>query len=204
MRFSKFFTKTKRQIPSDEKTPGAKFLVKAGFVSKLASGLYNLLPLGLMSLKKIKKTIGIELGKAGVCEILTPILHPVQLWKESKRFYEVGDELWKIKNPRGEDFVLAMTAEEVVSEIARNHIQSYKDLPIILNQFQTKIRNEMRSRGGLLRVKEFIMQDAYSFDKDEKGLDKSHDKIFEAYKRIFDIFDLKAIPVEADVGAMGG
>ncbi len=204
MRFSKFFTKTRRQIPSDEETPGAKLLVKAGFVSKLASGLYNYLPLGLMVLKKIKKTIGIELGKASACEILTPVLHPAKFWQDSGRFDEVGPELWKIKNASGDDFVLAMTAEEVVSEIAKNNIQSYKDLPVIFNQFQTKIRNEVRPRGGLLRVKEFIMQDAYSFDKDEKGMDASHDKIYKAYEKIFKIFDLKTIPVEADVGAMGG
>lgn len=204
MRFSEFFTKTKRQLPSTEDTPGAKLLVKSGFVFKLASGLYGFLPLGLITLKKIKKIIGQELNKAGVQEILTPILHPAKFWKESKRFDKVGDELWKIKNQKGEDFVLAMTAEEIFSEIARNYIQSYRDLPIILNQFQTKIRNEIRPRGGLLRVREFIMQDAYSFDVNIKGLNKSHDQIYQAYKRIFKRLGLKAIPVEADVGAMGG
>ena len=204
MRFSQIFIKTQRQFPSSEETPGAKLLVKAGFITKLAAGLYSFLPLGLMVLKKIKKTIGTELSKAGVVEILTPILHPAKLWKKSGRFEEIGEELWRIKNQKDEDFVLAMTAEEVFSEIVRSHIQSYKDLPVILNQFQTKIRNEVRPRGGLLRAREFLMQDAYSFDQDEKGLDASHDKIAAAYGRIFDQVGLKTVKVEASSGAMGG
>jgi len=204
MRYSQFFIKTGRHLPADEETPGAKLLVKAGFISKLASGLYNYLPLGLKVLKKIKKVIGQELEKAGVVEILAPIVQPAELWKNSKRYFEIDDELWKIKNNRDEEYVLAMTAEEAFSEIVKNRIQSYKDLPLILNQFQTKIRNELRPRGGLIRAREFLMQDAYSFDADEKGLSKNYHKIFKAYERIFKRLGLDVLSVEADVGAMGG
>jgi len=191
-------------MPGDEETAGGKLLVKAGFVSKLASGLYNFLPLGNRVLLKIEKIIRGELDKAGVIEILTPVLHPAKLWKDSGRFEAVGDELWKIKNPKGEEFVLAMTAEEVFSEIAKNNLQSYKDLPVILNQFQTKIRNEIRPRAGLLRTREFVMQDAYSFDVDSAGLDKSHDLMVKVYEKIFARLGIKFLKVEADVGAMGG
>jgi prolyl-tRNA synthetase len=204
MKFSEFFTKTKKQMPVAEETPGAKLLVQAGFVSKLSAGLYNYLPLGLMTLKKIKKIIGEELSKAGVIEILTPIIQPASYWKESGRFYSIGDELWKIKNQKDEDFILQLSSEEIFVDIARSNIQSYKDLPIILNQFQTKIRNELRPRAGLLRVREFLMQDAYSFDKDKNGLSESYDKMLKVYANIFKRLELKAIPVDADTGKMGG
>ena len=132
-----------------------------------------------------------------------PVVHPARIWKQTGRFQDIGDELWKIKNREGEDFVLAMTHEEIAAHIAETVIKTYKDLPILANQFQIKIRDELRVRGGMLRAKEFLMQDAYSFDKDEKGMNESYEKFYESYKRIFEDLSLEVVPVEASGGVMG-
>lgn len=179
-------------------------LLKAGFVAQNAAGLYTFLPLGFKVFQNIKKIIRKELDVVGVLELCLPVLQPVSVWKKSKRFDEVGEELWKIKNRFGEEFVLSMTAEELIIDTIKNQIKSYKDLPCILNQFQTKIRDEARPRGGLIRLREFVMQDAYSFDRSKEDMDKSHDKILSAYKRIFKKLNVPIQIVKADTGAMGG
>lgn len=204
MKYSQSFITTLKSAPKSADTIGTENLIRGGFISQVGSGLFSYLPLGLIILKKIENIIDKELKKEGVVNILAPILQPASYWKESGRYDELKSDLWKTKNRAGEEYILAMTAEELFSDVVRRSISSYRDLPLILNQFQTKIRDELRPKGGLMRVREFIMQDAYSFDEDENGLEKSYNKIFEAYKRIFKKAGIDAISVMADVGAMGG
>jgi prolyl-tRNA synthetase len=204
MKYSQYFVKTEKMPPKDADNVSSKYLLQGGFIDKTMAGSYSYLPMGFLVLEKIKKIIRKEFAKAGVSEILMPILQPAELWKKSGRYEAIKDELWKLKNRALKDFVLSMTAEEVVTDIASKHIKSYKDLPAILNQIQTKIRDEARPKGGLIRLKEFIMQDAYSFDADEEGLDISFNKMVEAYQRIFKRCGLKIVESKADVGPMGG
>ncbi len=204
MKYSEFFLKTLKSTPKGADTIGTENLLRGGYIAQVGSGLFSYLPLGYIVLKKVENIIDEELKNVGVVNVLAPILQPASYWKESGRYSEIGDEMMRIKTKAGEEYVLAMTAEELFSDIAKNYIESYKDLPIIINQFQTKIRNEVRPKGGLMRVKEFIMQDAYSFDLDKKEMDKSYKKIFVAYERIFKKLEIDFLSVEADVGAMGG
>jgi prolyl-tRNA synthetase len=203
MRFSNFLIKTTRDVSKNKETKGTENLIRGSFITQVGSGLFSYLPLGYLVLKKIEKVMCEELEKEGVLNILTPVLQPASFWKESGRYSSIGNEMFRIKN-ESDDYVLAMTAEELFSDIARKYIQSYKDLPLIINQFQTKIRNELRPKGGLMRTKEFIMQDAYSFDIDEKGMDESYKKVYSAYESIFKRLGIDAIPISADVGIMGG
>ncbi|MBI2062196.1 MAG: proline--tRNA ligase [Candidatus Yanofskybacteria bacterium] len=204
MRLSKLFTKTLREAPKDARALNHILLVRGGFISQLGSGLYSYLPLGFRVLKNIENYIRKELEKLGALEVNMSILHPAEVWKKTGRWHEIGKELWKIKSHEGEDMVLSMTHEEVIAEMAANFISTYHDLPRILNQFQIKFRDEERPRGGLLRLKEFIMQDAYSFDKSEKDLDATYQKFYETYLEIFKGLDLNVIPVKALSGIMGG
>jgi len=204
MKYSQFLIKTDKIPPKEADNASTRFLIQGSFIDQTMAGAYSFLPLGFRVLENIKKIIQEELKKAGAQEILMPVLQPAELWKRSGRFDQIKDELWKIKNRAGKDFCLSMTAEEVITDMVARQVKSYKDLPLILNQIQTKIRDEARPKGGLIRLKEFLMQDAYSFDADEKGLDQSFDKIVGAYKKIFDRCGLKALESRADVGAMGG
>lgn len=204
MKFSRLLIRTKKESPRDAESDGLKFLIRGSFIHKIGAGIYSFLPLGYKVLENIAQIIREELGKIGVQEVLMNILQPANFWKETGRFLDVGEELWKIKNRENEDFVLQMTSEEVITDIARSNITSYKDLPCILNQIQTKIRDEERPKSGLLRLKEFVMQDAYSFDKDEKTLDQTHERFKKAYQNIFATCGINAIPVKADPGFMGG
>ncbi len=204
MRQSQLFTKTRREAPKDARALNHILLVRGGFISQLGSGLYNYLPLGFRVLKNIENYIRRELEKIGALEVNMSILHPAEVWQKTGRWHEIGEELWKIKGRQGEDLVLSMTHEEVIAEMAANFISTYHDLPRILNQFQIKFRDEERPRGGLLRLKEFIMQDAYSFDKNEKELDETYHKFYETYLKIFKGLDLGVIPVKALSGIMGG
>lgn len=204
MRQSKLFTKTLKETPRGATFISHQLLLRGGFVYQIASGIYALLPLGLKVFERIENIIRKEFDKVGIQEIKMPLLHPAELWKRTGRFETAGEELWKIKSRKGEEMVLAMTHEETVALMAANIIRSENDLPIIVNQFQIKIRDEERPRGGLIRLREFIMQDAYSFDKDEKGLDKSFQKMVDVYKSIFKIMKLSVIPVKASTGLMGG
>ena len=203
MRYSQSFAKTQKEIPKDATIASHQLLVRAGFIHQIAAGLYDFLPMGFTVLMKIDHIIRDELSKKGVQHLLMPFVHPASLWKESKR-YDKFDVLQKFKAQRGTDYVLAPTHEETVTDLARKFITTYKDLPAIVNQNQWKYRDEMRATGGLLRTREFLMQDAYSFDKDEDGLAVSFDKISEAYQAIFDRLGVDVALVKADSGAMGG
>lgn len=204
MRQSQLFGKTLREAPKDAVAANAIWLSRGGFADRLMSGVYSFRPLGFRVLKKIENIIRLELEKIGAQEVSMPILHPAHIWEKTGRFHEIGKELWRIKSREGEDIVLSMTHEEAIAETASHFIQTYHDLPRLLNQFQIKIRDEERPRGGLLRLKEFIMQDAYSFDRNEEELDRTYKKIFQAYLAIFKRFNLKVIPVDASSGIMGG
>jgi len=204
MRLSKLFTKTLRESPKDAMAISHILLVRGGFISQLSSGIYGFLPLGFRVLKNLENHIRKELEKIGALEVSMPILHPAEVWRKTGRWHEIGKELWKIKDREGGDMVLSMTHEEVMAEMASHFVSAYHDLPFILNQFQFKFRDEERPRGGLLRLKEFIMQDAYSFDKSEKELDETYNKVYETYLKIFKELGLAVIPVKALSGVMGG
>ncbi|OGB73449.1 hypothetical protein A3K24_01130 [candidate division Kazan bacterium RIFCSPHIGHO2_01_FULL_44_14] len=204
MRYTQSFLKTFKDAPKEADLVSHKYLLRAGFVTPLGAGIYTYLPMGFRVMRKIYNIIQEELNKIGVEDILMPVVHPARVWKETGRFFEVGPELWKIQNRSEEDFVLAMTHEEVITDAAKKIIQSYKDLPKLVGQIQLKIRDEARPRGGLLRLREFTMQDAYSFDKDEQELEMSYQKFIGAYKKIFDRVGVKTVIIESDTGAMGG
>ena len=204
MKYSQSFVKTSREAPKEAETISHKLLLRGGFIHPLGAGFYSLLPLGFRVYRKIYNIITEELNKIGVEDLIMPVVHPARVWKETGRFSEVGPELWKIKNRADEDFVLAMTHEEVVTDAAKNIISSYKDLPKLVGQIQTKVRDEARARGGLLRTKEFTMQDAYSFDKDQAGLEMTYQKFITAYNNIFNRVGIETVMIESSVGAMGG
>ncbi len=203
MRYSKFFGKTQKETPKEAVAVSHKYLLRGGFIHQLAAGLYEFLPLGFRVLAKIDAIIKEELAKKGVQHLLMPLVHPASLWKETGRYDKV-DVLLKFTSARGTDCVLAPTHEETVTDLARRHIRTYKDLPVILNQNQWKYRDEIRATGGLLRTREFLMQDAYSFDRDKDGLDESFDKMVAAYHAIFERIGIPVVVVKADSGTMGG
>jgi len=204
MRYSQSFIKTSKDTPKEAELISHQYLLRGGFVTPLGAGIYTYLPMGFRVFRKIYNIIQGELNKIGVEDMVMPVVHPARVWKETKRFFEVGPELWKIQNRSEEDFVLAMTHEEVVTDAAKKIINSYKDLPKLVGQIQTKIRDEARPRGGLLRLREFTMQDAYSFDRDEAALEISYQKFVEAYDKIFERVGIKTVMIESDTGAMGG
>jgi prolyl-tRNA synthetase len=204
MRMTQLFNRTLRQEPSEADTVSHRLLIKAGLVQQVAAGIYAYLPLAWRTLKKIERIIREEMDAAGGQELFLPNLNPRELWEESGRWESFGPELLKLKDRKGRDFCLAPTHEEVVTDLVRNRIQSYRDLPTILYQIQVKMRDEPRPRGGLVRVREFTMKDAYSFDSSAAGLDRSYRAMFEAYKNIFSRCGLPSVAVEADSGAIGG
>ena len=204
MRMTQLFNRTLRQEPSEADTVSHRLLIKAGLVQQIAAGVYAYLPLAWRTLTKIERIIREEMDAAGGQELFLPNLNPRELWEESGRWASYGPELIKLKDRKGRDFCLAPTHEEVVTDLVRNRIQSYRDLPIILYQIQVKMRDEPRPRGGLVRVREFTMKDAYSFDSSAAGLDRSYRAMFQAYKSIFSRCGLPAVAVEADSGAIGG
>ncbi len=204
MRWSKAFIPTLREDPSEAETVSHKFLLRAGMIRKVASGIYNFLPLGFKALKKIENIVRKEMDASGALEILMPIVQPAELWIETGRWHAYGKELLRFKDRKEHDFCLGPTHEEVVTEIVRRDVKSYKDLPLILYQIAVKFRDEIRPRFGLMRAREFIMKDAYSFDADWEGLEKSYQKMYETYCRIFTCCGLKFKAVEAHTGAIGG
>jgi len=204
MLYSKSFIPTLKEDPADAEAVSHKLMVRAGLIRRLAAGVYSYLPLGLRTLRKIENITREEMDSSGALEVLMPALHPAQLWYETGRYDIIGDELFKFKDRAGRQMVIGPTHEEVITDIARNNLRSYKDLPKIIYQIQTKLRDEPRPRFGVIRSKEFIMKDGYSFDCTRAGLDKSYDTMFEAYKRIFARCGLNAMAVEADSGFMGG
>ncbi len=204
MRYSQAFIHTLFEAPKEAETPSHVFLLRGSYVYPLAAGLYSLLPLGHRSAEKIKRIIREELDAIGGLEVTMPVVNPAELWKKTGRYFNIGDELIRFKDRREREFVLAMTHEEVVTDMAKQFVRSYRDLPVMLYQIQTKIRDEARPRAGLLRVREFQMKDAYSFHPDFEDLDAYYPRIFNAYLRIFARCGLNSTPIEADSGIMGG
>ena len=204
MKASKFFFKTYKEIPKEAQTPSHILMHRAGMIQKLASGIYNYLPLALRSLKKIENIIREELDKRGCLEVLMPAVQPAELWEESGRWKYYGPELLRFKDRKNSDYCLGPTHEEVVTDMARKIITSYKQLPLNLYQIQTKFRDEIRPRFGLMRGREFIMKDGYSFDINEEEAKKSYKLMYEAYNAIFTRMNLKFKPVDAATGAIGG
>lgn len=204
MKLSKMHLKTLREVPNEAEIPSHILMLRAGMIRKLVSGVYGFMPLGWRTLRKIENIIREEMDAAGGQEIHMSAIQPSELWEESGRWYAYGPELWRVKDRHGREFCLGPTHEEIFTDIVRTDINSYRQLPVNLYQIQTKYRDEARPRFGLMRSREFIMKDAYSFDRDQEGLDKSYNEMYEAYEKIFTRCGLKFRPVEADTGAIGG
>ena len=204
MYFSKLFVPTTRQNPSDAELISHKLMVRSGMIKKTAAGIYNWLPLGYKVLKKVENIVRENLDNFGAQEILMPMVQPAELWKESLRFDQYGKELLKFKDRSDRDFVLGPTHEEIICEIFRSYPISYKELPINLYQIQTKFRDEIRPRFGVMRCREFLMKDAYSFDVEEKEMEKSYENMKDAYVSIFNDIGLDYRIVKADAGNIGG
>ena len=204
MRFTRLVSKTLRSDPTEAETPSHRLMLKAGMISQVTSGVYSYLPLAWRSLRKIEQVIREEMDAAGGQELRMPVLHPMELWEETRRRAAFGDNLFTLHDRRERPLVMAPTHEEVVTNLVRANVQSYRDLPLILYQIQTKFRDEMRPRGGLIRVREFDMKDAYSFNTDEESLEASYQLMAQAYRNIYRRCGLTALMAEADSGAIGG
>ncbi|HUG95855.1 MAG TPA: proline--tRNA ligase [Pleomorphomonadaceae bacterium] len=204
MRLSRLFFTTLREDPADAEMVSHRLLVRAGYVRQLGSGIYTLLPLGFRVTQRVEQVIREEMNAIGGQEMEMPVVHPADLWKETGRYQKIGPELLRFKDRAGRDMVLAMTHEEVVADLVRDFVHSYRQLPSIVYHFQTKFRDEPRSRGGLIRVREFVMKDSYTLDADEAGLDRGYELHREAYVKIFQRLGLPTVIVGADVGIMGG
>jgi prolyl-tRNA synthetase len=204
MRVSQFVVKTLREAPTGAELPSHVFLLRGGYVKQLASGLYSILPIGKRVLRKIEDVIREEMDAIGGQEIELPVAQPAELWEESGRYAAIGDELLRFKDRGEHPMVLAMTHEEAVTDLARYFLSSYKQLPFMLYQFQLKFRDEPRARGGLVRVREFTMKDAYSFHRTPEDLDAYYEKAYKAYENIFNRVGIKPVIVQSDTGIMGG
>ncbi|MCX7982431.1 MAG: proline--tRNA ligase [Syntrophales bacterium] len=204
MRYSQMFIPTVREIPADAETVSHQLMIRAGLIRKLASGIYTYLPLGLRVIKKVEQIIREEMNRAGAQELVMPVVQPAELWKESGRWEHYGKELLRFRDRKDSEYCLAPTHEEVITDLVRNEVKSYRQLPLNLYQIQTKFRDEMRPRFGVIRCREFVMKDAYSFDIDEEGAELSYRKMFDAYQRIFTRCGLRFRAVEADTGSIGG
>jgi prolyl-tRNA synthetase len=204
MYWTKTLIPTLREAPADAEIASHKLLLRAGLIRKLAGGVYTFLPLGLRALRKVEQIIREEMNRAGAIEVLMPALQPPEIWQQSGRYETAGNVLFKLKDSGGREWVLSPTAEEVITTLAANEINSYRQLPKNFYQVSVKFRDEIRPRFGLMRAKEFIMKDAYSFDTTDEGAMASYKKMYDAYTRIFARCGLKAFPVEADTGVIGG
>ena len=204
MRWSQYFIPTLREDPADAEVVSHRLLLRAGYIRQLGAGIYSFLPLGWRVAKRAEKIVREEMERIGGQEFFLPALHPAEVWKESGRWEVMGETMFRLRDRKGSDMCLGMTHEEVFTAIARNELRSYKQLPQVWYQIQTKFRDEERPKSGLMRVRQFIMKDAYSFDVDRAGLDKSFEDQREAYKQIFDRCGLKYHIVEASSGSMGG
>jgi prolyl-tRNA synthetase len=204
MRWTEFFLPTLKETPSEAETPSHKLMLRAGLIRKLSSGIYNMLPFGLRSTWKVANIVREEMNRIGGLEILMPILGPAELWIESGRWQVYGKELMRVKDRHDRLFALGPTHEEIVTDIVRREVRSYRQLPLTLYQIQTKFRDEVRPRFGIVRAREFMMKDAYSFHRDDESLAETYEKMYEAYTRIFKRCGLRFGSVEADSGAIGG
>ncbi|MES2941542.1 MAG: proline--tRNA ligase [Pseudomonadota bacterium] len=204
MKASQFFISTLKEAPADAEIVSHQLMTRAGLIKKLGAGIYNYMPMGLRVIRKVEAIVREEMNRAGAMEMTMPVIQPAELWQETGRFDKMGPELLRIKDRHGRDFIVQPTSEEVVTDVMRQDIKSYKQLPKNLYQIQTKFRDERRPRFGLMRGREFIMKDAYSFDRDEAAAKVSYQNMAAAYRRIFDRFGLSYRAVAADSGAIGG
>ncbi len=204
MKASQFYISTLKEAPADAEIASHQLMTRAGLIKKLGAGIYNYMPMGLRVIRKVEAIVREEMNRAGAIEMTMPVIQPADLWQETGRFEKMGPELLRIKDRHGRDFIVQPTSEEVVTDVMRQDIKSYKQLPKNLYQIQTKFRDERRPRFGLMRGREFIMKDAYSFDRDEAAAKVSYQNMAAAYRRIFDRFGLSYRAVAADSGAIGG
>jgi len=204
MRASRFFISTLKEAPSDAEIVSHKLMLRAGMIKRLGSGIYTYMPMGLRIIRKVEAIVREEMNRAGAIELLMPVVQPAELWQETGRWDKMGPELMRVKDRHGRDFIIQPTSEEVITDVVRNDIKSYRQLPINFYHIQTKFRDERRPRFGLMRGREFTMKDAYSFDRDVAGMQASYRIMYDAYVRIFDRFGLQFRAVAADNGAIGG
>ena len=204
MKASQFFISTLKEAPADAEIVSHQLMMRAGLIKKLGAGIYNYMPMGLRVIRKVEAIVREEMNRAGAIEMSMPVIQPAELWQETGRFEKMGPEMLRIKDRHGRDFVIQPTSEEVITDVMRQDIRSYKQLPKNLYQIQTKFRDERRPRFGLMRGREFIMKDAYSFDRDQASAKVSYQNMAQAYRRIFDRFGLTYRAVAADSGAIGG
>jgi prolyl-tRNA synthetase len=204
MRASRFFISTLKEAPSDAEIVSHKLMMRAGMIKRLGSGIYTYMPLGLRVIRKVEAIVREEMNNAGAMELLMPLVQPAELWQETGRWDKMGPELLRLKDRHGRDYALQPTSEEVVTDVVRGEIKSYRQLPVNFYHIQTKFRDERRPRFGLMRGREFTMKDAYSFDRDVEGMQVSYQNMFDAYVKIFNRFGLKFRAVAADNGAIGG
>src|SRR5690348_13911271 len=204
MRASQYYLATLKEAPQEAELVSHKLMIRAGLIRKLASGLYSWMPLGLKVLRKVEEIVREEMNRAGALEMLAPPVQPAELWQETGRWDLYGPLMLRIKDRSEREFCYAPTAEEVLCDIVRREVKSYRQLPVNLYQIQTKFRDEIRPRFGVMRAREFIMKDAYSFDADFEGLKKSYDAMYDAYTRIFTRLALQFRAVAADTGEIGG
>jgi prolyl-tRNA synthetase len=204
MRASRFFISTLKEAPSDAEIVSHQLMMRAGMIKRLGSGIYTYMPMGLRIIRKVENIIREEMNRAGAIELLMPVVQPAELWQETGRWDKMGPELMRVKDRHGREFAIQPTSEEVVTDVVRSELKSYRQLPINFYHIQTKFRDERRPRFGLMRGREFTMKDAYSFDRDVEGMRVSYQTMFDAYTRIFNRFGLKFRAVAADNGAIGG
>ena len=204
MRASRFFISTLKEAPSDAEVVSHKLMVRAGMVKRIGSGIYTYMPMGLRVIRKVEAIVREEMERAGAIELLMPIVQPAELWQETGRWDKMGPELMRVKDRHGRDYAIQPTSEEVITDVVRSEIKSYRQLPLNFYHIQTKFRDERRPRFGLMRGREFTMKDAYSFDRDVDGLKQSYQVMYDAYVRIFNRFGLQFRAVAADNGAIGG
>ncbi|MCE2645031.1 MAG: proline--tRNA ligase, partial [Burkholderiaceae bacterium] len=204
MRATQFFIFTLKEPPSDAEIVSHRLMVRAGMIRKLAAGIYNYLPIGLRSIRKIERIVREEMNSAGAIELLMPVVQPAELWMESGRWDKYGPELLRLKDRHERGFIVQPTSEEAIGDLARQLVTSYKQLPVNFYHIQTKFRDERRPRFGVMRGREFTMKDAYSFDRDEDGMRRSYQAMFDAYVRIFERMGLRFRAVRADTGNIGG
>ena len=204
MRMSRLFGKTLRQTPAETETPSHQLLLRAGLVHQVAAGVYAFLPIAWRALQRIERVIREEMDAAGGQELLMPAIHPIEIWQASGRDRTMADVLFRFSDHRDREFVLGPTHEEIIVELFKRNVRSYRDLPLLVYQIQQKFRDEPRPRGGLIRLRQFTMKDLYSFDTDFDGLDVSYGKMFDAYSRVFERCGVPTVPALADSGAMGG
>ncbi|HXG49008.1 MAG TPA: proline--tRNA ligase, partial [Methylomirabilota bacterium] len=204
MRWTQTFIPTLKETPAEAEIASHKLLLRAGLIRKLAGGLYTFLPLGLRALHKVERIVREEMDRAGALEVLMPALQPPDIWQASGRYETAAEVLFKVRDRAQKEWVMSPTAEEVITTLAAAEINSYRQLPVNFYQVSVKFRDEIRPRFGLMRAREFIMKDAYSFDASDEAAMVSYQKMYEAYRRIFDRCGLRSFPVEADTGVIGG